>query len=204
MPNRKRYDTIALQTRMKDEEFRRRALVLGLILVALSAGGGFFLFTDSGPPPEEKGGASNTASTSGGKDSQVAAAPGANGTLTNTASSTSTETGSATDTEVKPAVVEIQLTRKGTLWVDSEKKNKKLKKTVLTLPPGEHNLKAKMGRKTIKAKVVIEGGEALKVKFNHRKKKASITQVKEDDIATETQSPNKKKRKKGRRKRKRK
>ncbi len=72
--------------------------------------------------------------------------------------------------------ITIVLTKKALLWIDG-KKIGKLKRHKLELTPGEHELKAKFGRKLVTLKVVPKPGQAYEVRFDAKRKRAAIKKI---------------------------
>jgi hypothetical protein len=177
MSNHKRYDTIALQGRMQDEEMKRRLWGMGVLSLIAGVATYFLVFAgDSDVKESEDAGA--VALVMKAQDRDIAPP--------------STHTSAQTHDSQKPlglddsadaavpvknkANIKVSLSRKGTFWVNGKKVGK-FKRKQLKLKPGTYSFKAKIGRKTRRAELRVEAGQSFQIKFSHRKKKAKIKKL---------------------------
>jgi hypothetical protein len=60
-----------------------------------------------------------------------------------------------------------------TLWIDGEKIGK-VKKHVVELEPGEHEIKAKLGKKLVTQRLAPKAGATYLLRFDAKRKKAVL------------------------------
>lgn len=203
MARRRRYDTEALVGQMRVE--RRTAVILSLAGVFILG----FLLTlyitgiggdDEVPEIPPTASAATTPEDTGAESATDAAIGAGDSAGADVATGTPVETGAEAETASRaapaaaPAKVNINLSKKGMLWVNGEKVGK-VKGTDIALPPGSHVIKAKLGKNTVEAAIEVTGGESLTVSFHHKKKTAAISKAGGGD-GDEPPKGKKKKRKK--------
>lgn len=182
---RRRYDTVELVADIKRE--RRNGILLGLagvgILVVLL---GLYV-TSVGEeqvptlPPDAND--SPTTAPDAGQPATSTADKAASATPTVGSATDTTEPAGDEEEPVAPAEppapskIKIVLTKKAPLWIDGKKVGK-VKKHKVELDAGEHELKAKFGKKFVTLKVVPKPGQAYEVRFDAKRKKATIKKKK--------------------------
>jgi hypothetical protein len=77
---------------------------------------------------------------------------------------------------VVPATIKLVLTKKGVVWIDGEKVGK-LKKKKFELDAGDHEIKAKFGKKIVTTNVRLQPDQAYELKIDAKRKKAKLKEL---------------------------
>lgn len=184
MARKRRYDTEALVGQLKAE--RRTGLLLSaaavgmlLLLVVL------YLLVSDGEESEE---VPQSATAAAKQSSEPAkdklppedAAPAVTGSADSGSAAEEGQAGESAAAEAEqkpkaagPAKVNLQLTRKGVVWL-GKKKLGKFKSRAIELPVGTHQVRAKVGRKMVKHTLEVQGGESLELIIDHRTRKVTV------------------------------
>jgi type IV secretory pathway VirB10-like protein len=70
-----------------------------------------------------------------------------------------------------PSAIKLALTKKGKLWINGKLIGKKVRKHSMTLAPGTHTVKAKIGRRNVKGKFDVVAGKNYTVRVDHKRKR---------------------------------
>lgn len=186
---RRRYDTVELVAEIRRE--RRNGIILALagigILVVLlglyiSGLGDEKVPTAPGAEGESATGAPAATPATGeptvaGTGSETAApdlgAAAGETDASKAAEPTASEPEEPAAVATTKATLQIVVTRKSTLWIDGEKIGK-VKKHVVELEPGEHEIKAKLGKKLVTQKLAPKAGATYLLRFDAKRKKAVL------------------------------
>jgi hypothetical protein len=167
---RRRYDTVELVTELKRE--RRNALLLSLagigILIILLLLYVTAIGNDEVPAVPTDDTITDTVPTVD-KDPMM----GAGSTPPGTEPVTPDDPPPPEPVAVVRATVKLVLTKKGVVWVDDEKVGK-FKKKRIELDAGDHEIKAKFGKKIVTTNVRLEPDQAYELKIDAKRKKAKL------------------------------
>lgn len=185
---RRRYDTVELVAEIRRE--RRNGIILALagigilvVLLGLYVSGLGDEKVPTAPGAEEDSAIAAPAAAPAAGEPTVAgtgtetAAPDLGAAAADNDASKAEPT--AGEPEERPAVatkkatLQILVTRKSTLWIDGEKIGK-VKKHVVELEPGEHEIKAKLGKKLVTQRLAPKAGATYLLRFDAKRKKAVL------------------------------
>jgi hypothetical protein len=177
--NRRRYDTVELVTELKRE--RRNAILLSaagvgilllLLLLYVTAIG-----DDEVPTVPDEAESYASKEVDRGKEGGEAEGAGE-----------ASAGGEAVEPEPEPeppppepvavvkSSVKLVLTKKGVVWIDGEKLGR-VKKKKLELDAGDHEIKAKFGKKIVTTNIRLEPDQAYELKIDARRKKAKLKEL---------------------------
>ncbi len=162
---RRRYDTMELVTEMRRE--RRNAIVLGLagvavLLVLLLL---YFTLVDQGGVPEAPDVAPEAGSAIDTEASPAETTPPTPGSETPAAT---------TPAAAAPTKVTVILPQKAAAWID-ETSLGKVKEQTVEVTPGAHELRVKLGKRTLTQPFEATAGQTTEVRLDPRAKKKGKT-----------------------------
>lgn len=173
MVKKRRYDTEALVGQLRAE--RRTGIllsvaavaVLGLLVLLYLAGTG----SDEDIPvvPESETAQANSEAPSKAPDK----APPPSAPVAEPTSEPGTETGAESPGE--GADVVVTLTKKSAVWL-GKKKLGKIKKKQVQVPVGTHQVRVKLGKRTLEHTLEVKGGEKLTLMIDHKKRTITVTE----------------------------
>ena len=171
---RRRYDTVELVTELKRE--RRNALLLSLagigILIILLLLYVTAIGDDEVPAVPTDDTITDTVPTVD-KDPMMGAGSTPPGTEPE---ATPEDPPPPEPVAVVPAKIKLVLTKKGVVWIDNEKVGK-FKKKKIELDAGDHEIKAKFGKKIVTTNVRLEPDQSYELKIDAKRKKAKLKEL---------------------------